>query len=205
MGRSDGDSSMTATSDEEYARRLVKMQHVWWKRALRVQAPYRWNLRRQGLGRALDVGCGVGRNLEVLAPGSVGVDHNPAAVKVATQLGHTALTVDEFLAGTGGPRDAFDGMLLAHVIEHLPRADARDLIETYLPWVRPGGRVFFICPQERGYDSDPTHVEWTTGADLVDLATSVGLVPDVPYSFPLPRWMGRVFVYNEFCLLAHKP
>lgn len=205
MGQPKGDLHLMDTSDEEYARRLVRKQHVWWKRALHVQAPYRWNLRRQGLGRTLDIGCGVGRNLEVLAPGSIGVDHNLAAITVARELGHNALTVDDFLASDEARPAAFDGLLLAHIVEHLPRADALKLLQTYLPYVRPGGRVFFVCPQERGYHSDPTHVEWTTENDLVDLAISVDLVPDTPYSFPFPRWMGRAFIYNEFCLLAHRP
>ena len=60
-------------------------QQVWWKKALNVQAPYRWNLRRQRLGRTLDVGCGIGRNLETLDPGSVGVDHNEHSVAVGAE------------------------------------------------------------------------------------------------------------------------
>ena len=71
--------------------------------------------------------------------------------------------------------------------------------------MRPGGRVFLVCPQERGYASDPTHVRFTTGDDLVDLARSCGLVPETPFSFPFPRRAGTLFVYNEFCLLAHVP
>jgi 2-polyprenyl-3-methyl-5-hydroxy-6-metoxy-1,4-benzoquinol methylase len=170
-----------------------------------VQAPYRWNLRRQRLGRTIDVGCGIGRNLETLAPGSVGVDHNAAAVEVARSRGCTALTVAEWKASDLRRPDAFDGILLAHVIEHMDAAAGVTLLEEYLPCLRPGGRVFFVCPQERGYASDPTHVRWTTGADLQDLARDVGLVPGEWYSFPFPRWAGRPFIYNEFCLSAEKP
>ena len=86
------------TSGEDYARRLQAKQQVWWKRALNVQAPYQWNLRRQQLGRTLDVGCGIGRNLETLAVGSVGVDHNAHSVAVARERGVAALTVDEWEA-----------------------------------------------------------------------------------------------------------
>ena len=35
------------------------------------------------LGRTLDVGCGIGRNLAALPPGSLGVDHNPTSIEVA--------------------------------------------------------------------------------------------------------------------------
>ncbi len=196
---------MHDTSGEDYARRLQAKQEVWWKKLLNVQAPYRWNLRRQHLGRTLDVGCGIGRNLDTLEPSSVGVDHNAASVEVARSRGVTALTVLEWETSDLRVPEAFDSILLAHVIEHMDEAAARELLSAYLPYLRPGGKVFFICPQERGYASDSTHVRWTTGDDLARLARDVGLVPGPWFSFPFPRWAGKPFVYNEFCLLATKP
>ena len=195
--------SMT-TEGEDYARRLARMQRVWWKRLLPVQAPYQWNLRRQRLGRTLDVGCGIGRNLATLGPGSVGIDHNPDAVRVARARGAVVMTPDEFLAGEQSVLGSYDAILVAHVIEHLDEEEAEELLQTYLPYLAPGGKVFFVCPQERGYASDPTHVRFTTGEDLAHLCRKVGLVPDRWFSFPFPRWAGRAFVYNEFCLLARR-
>jgi 2-polyprenyl-3-methyl-5-hydroxy-6-metoxy-1,4-benzoquinol methylase len=192
------------TSGEDYAQRLQAKQHVWWKKALNVQAPYRWNVRRQQLGRTLDVGCGIGRNLEHLDAGSVGVDHNAASIAVAREQGLTALTVEEWEASDLRRPDSFDAILLAHVIEHLDAETGEALLRDYLPYLRPGGKVFLVCPQERGYASDATHVRFTTGDDLVELARTVGLEPDPWFSFPLPRWAGKAFVYNEFCLLARK-
>ena len=196
---------MHETSDPDYAQRLVDTQGVWWKKALHVQAPYQWNLRRQGLGRCLDVGCGIGRNLETLGRGSVGVDHNAVAVEVARRRGVVALTVEEWERSELRTQESFDGILLAHVIEHMDAAVGLSLLQEYLPYLRPGGKVFLVCPQERGYDSDPTHVRWTTGDDLVELARTAGLRPDPWFSFPFPRWAGKAFVYNEFCLVATKP
>ncbi len=193
------------TAGEDYARRLQSKQHVWWKRALNVQAPYRWNLRRQRLGRTLDIGCGIGRNLETLDPGSVGVDHNEHSVALAREAGVTALTVTEWEQSALRVPESFDAILLAHVIEHMSEADAVALLNDYLPCLRPGGKVFFICPQERGYASDPTHVRFTSGDDLAGLSRAVGLHPQPWFSFPLPRWAGKPFIYNEFCLLALKP
>lgn len=196
---------MPGTEDADYARRLVMRSGARWKRLLNVQIPYRWNLRRQQLGRTLDVGCGIGRNLAHLAPGSVGVDHNEQAVEVARHAGLTAYTTAEWEASIEQRNNAFDSLLLAHVIEHLSPEDGRSLLAAYLPFLRPGGKVFFICPQERGYASDPTHESWTTGVDLEELATDVGLEPGRWRSFPLPRPAGRLFTYNEFTLLARKP
>lgn len=193
------------TADVAYAQRLSQRGGVWWKRVLNVQAPYRWNLRRQDLGRTLDVGCGLGRNLENLPAGSVGVDHNPSSIALARAAGLEALTVEEWEASELRRPGAFDSILLAHVVEHMERHQALALLQEYLPYVRPGGKVFFVCPQERGYATDPTHVQFTSGTDLESLAREAGLQPQPSFSFPLPRWTGKAFTYNEFCLLATLP
>ena len=196
---------MKDTEGPDYADRLKAREGAWWKRALDVQAPYRWNLRRQGLGRTLDVGCGIGRNLKTLPPGSVGVDHNVTSVDEARRQGLTAMTGDEFHASDQARPESFDGVLLAHVIEHMDAESGAALLEEYLPFLRSGGKVFFVCPQERGYASDPTHVRFVTGEDLEAMARAAGLVPAGWFSFPFPRFTGRAFLYNEFCLAATKP
>jgi SAM-dependent methyltransferase len=197
--------STDSTDSPDYADRLRRKQTLWWKRLLHVQAPYHWNLRRQGLGRTLDVGCGIGRNLGVLPPGSVGVDHNADSVALARSMGYDALTVEEFMDGELAVPGGFDGLLLAHVLEHMDRSQAVGLVGEYLRFVRPGGRVFLVCPQERGYASDPTHVWFATGVDLVELARTLGLEPERAFSFPFPRKAGKLFIYNEFCVTARVP
>jgi 2-polyprenyl-3-methyl-5-hydroxy-6-metoxy-1,4-benzoquinol methylase len=173
---------------------------------LDVQRPYRWNLRRHELGRTLDVGCGIGRNLLNLGPDSVGVDHNAESVAECRARGVTAYTTEEWESTPGlAVPESFDSMLLAHVIEHVQPSDWAGLVRAYLPYVRPGGKVMFICPQERGYASDSTHVHFTDGAALSALAEDVGLTVERSYSFPFPRVAGRVFMYNEFCVVARKP
>ena len=194
-----------STDTPDYAERLRSKQTLWWKRLLHVQAPYHWNLRRQNLGRTLDVGCGIGRNLGVLPPGSVGVDHNTEAVALARSMGYHAYTVQEFLDGDLAVPAAFDGLLVAHVLEHMDRGQALALLGDYLPFVRPGGRVFLVCPQERGYASDPTHVWFARDTDLVELAETLGLEVERSFSFPFPRRTGKLFIYNEFCVTARVP
>lgn len=198
------DSSDTRSS--EYADRLLNLSGARWKQVLDVQRPYRWNLRRQGLGKTLDVGCGIGRNLLHLSQDSVGVDHNAASVAECRARGLTAYTVEEWeSAPSDAVTESFDGVLLAHVIEHVPPSSWKGLVTSYLPYLRPGGTAMFICPQERGYASDSTHVHFTDGAALTELAESVGLVVERSYSFPFPRVAGRFFTYNEFCVVARKP
>jgi SAM-dependent methyltransferase len=198
-------NSFHGTEGGDYTERLQRRGEAPWKRWLNVQAPYRWNLRRHRLGVTLDIGCGIGRNLVSLRAGSIGVDHNATSVQATRERGLDALTVHEWERVRDEYREAFDGLLLAHLIEHLTPPQARELLESYLPALKPGGKALFICPQERGYASDDTHVTWTTGLDLQRLAVACGLVPGQWKSFPLPRAAGRWFTYNEFTLLARKP
>jgi len=193
------------TASDAYAQRLEGLQRVWWKRLLPVQAPYQWNLRRQRLGRTIEIGCGIGRNLATLGSGSIGIDHNELAIDIARERGFTVFTPAKWQISPQRQVAAFDALLIAHVIEHLDDRSAVDLLAEYLPYVRPGGRVFFICPQEKGYASDPTHVQFVDGEKLAHLAVAAGLIPDRWYSFPFPRWAGKYFIYNEFCLTAAKP
>lgn len=193
-----------STEAAAYTERLSKLSGIWWKRLLRPADPYLWSLRVMRLGRTLDVGCGIGRNLVVLPPGSLGVDHNADSVAHARARGLDVVTLEEF-QDRALALGSFDTLLIAHVLEHLDPHSGAHLVRSYLPYLRSGGRVLLICPQERGYASDPTHVRWFTGDDLVTLCQELGLVPHRSRSFPLPRWVGRHFVYNEFRVTAYLP
>lgn len=188
-----------------YTARLVELQTVWWKRLLPVQAPYRWNLRRLRLGFVLDLGCGIGRNLVNLGGGGVGVDYDAVSVRIARERGLEAYLAEEFTASARNAPGTFDTLLLSHVAEHMTRAEVTDLVRPYLPLVRPGGRVVFITPQERGFASDPTHVEFLDFTALGDLVGRLGLVERRAFSFPFPRALGKLFVYNEFVVIAEIP
>ncbi|GAA2548653.1 methyltransferase type 11 [Pseudonocardia hydrocarbonoxydans] len=195
----DGDTAAAA-----YTKRLKTRSGAGWKRALDVQAPYRWNLNRLLGGRpTLDVGCGIGRNLVNLPVGSVGVDHNPTSVQVCRDAGLTAFTVEEFLARKD--RERYSGMLAAHLLEHLPVGAGAEVLRGYLPFLEPGAVVVLICPQERGFASDPTHTVFMDQSALAGIVDELGLVPQRQYSFPLPRLTGRVFTYNEFVTVAVVP
>jgi 2-polyprenyl-3-methyl-5-hydroxy-6-metoxy-1,4-benzoquinol methylase len=196
------DHGRPGTDAPDYAARLQSLEQARWKRLLDVQAPYRWNIRRLDLGRTLDVGCGLGRNLAHLGGHGVGVDHNPASIAVARQRGLDAYTSDEFLAGPLARRGTFDSLLAAHVVEHMSEADAIGLLRTYLPLVRPEGKVVLITPQEKGYTTDPTHVRFCGFAEVAALCEKTGLRLVRQYSFPFPRIAGRIFPYNEFVTLA---
>jgi SAM-dependent methyltransferase len=192
------------TAGTAYTDRLVELQTVWWKRVLPVQAPYRYNMRRLPLGRALDVGCGLGRNLLHLRGRSVGIDHNADFVAHCRSLGLVAYTPEDFESSPDARIGAFDSMILAHVVEHLSKEIMDEILSRYLPYVRKSGYVHFTTPQEVGYRSDPTHIRFIDFDDLTALAARHGLEVARSYSFPFPRRFGRIFIYNEFNVLAQK-
>jgi 2-polyprenyl-3-methyl-5-hydroxy-6-metoxy-1,4-benzoquinol methylase len=193
-----------STSGHSYAQRLQRLDNSRWRRTLNVQAPYRWNIRRLDLGRTLDVGCGLGRNLAHLGGNGVGVDHNAESIAVARTRGLTAFTVEEFFESKEAQYSAFDSLLVAHVVEHMELADALHMVSGYLPFLKPGGTVCFITPQERGYRTDATHVRFVDFDKLEELAHKLDLTVQRHFSFPFPRVTGKFFPYNEFVLLAAK-
>jgi SAM-dependent methyltransferase len=191
------------TETREYTDLLAQVQGARWKRY--VPNPYQWFLRRQHLGFTLDVGSGIGRSLGYLRGHGVGVEHNPDSVRVCRERGFTAFLPEEFLASEFAVPGRFDSLLSAHVIEHLTPAEAGDLLDTYLPFVRTGGTVLLITPQERGFTTMPTHITFTDTAALGRLCTRAGLLVRRSRSFPLPRFAGRWFTYNEFVVEATVP
>jgi SAM-dependent methyltransferase len=197
-------SSPTDTREEAYTARLLGGRSVWWRRLLDVQAPYRWNLRRLRPGYALDIGCGVGRNLLHLEGHGVGIDHNSASVEVARKRGLHAFTPDEFEASSFNSPERFDSLLLAHVAEHMTKPEAVSLLRRYQPLLKAEGRVILIAPQESGFRSDPTHVEFMDFGALREVARDAGLKTIEEYSFPFPRVCGRFFRHNEFVSISEK-
>lgn len=193
------------TAGAEYAARLQRLETARWKQILDVQAPYRWNVRRLNLGRVLEIGCGIGRNLEHLSGNGIGVDHNADSIAIARDRGLSAFTVADFHASEHARTGAFDSLLLAHVIEHVGQAQGVAIVEEYLGYLRSGGKVVFICPQEKGYTTDATHVRFCGFPELRRLAELLSLRVSKQYSFPLPRMAGKVFPYNEFVVVAVKP
>jgi len=170
---------------------------------LDVQRPFRAHLRRLELGLVLEIGCGIGRNLEHLRGSSVGVDHNRRAVEIARARGLAAFIPEEFHVSHWAKACRFDALLFSHVLEHMSAAEATLLVRAYLHLLRAGGRVVVVTPQEAG--SDSTHVEYMDFDKVEAVLRETELEVERRYSFPLPRLAGAVFKYNEFVTLARKP
>ena len=178
------------TTSAAYTRRLAARSGARWKRVLDVQAPYRWNLRRLlGERRTLDVGCGIGRNLAHLPAGSVGVDHNATSVQVCRDAGLRRVHRRR-VPRAGGPARSSAGCWPRTWSSTCPRAGPPRVLAPYAPFLEPDAVVVLICPQERGFASDPTHTVFVDQAALAALAGELGLRVQRQYSFPLPRRAG---------------
>jgi 2-polyprenyl-3-methyl-5-hydroxy-6-metoxy-1,4-benzoquinol methylase len=127
------------------------------------------------------------------------VDHNVFAVEHVRRAGLPAETVDEFRLS---PDSQFDSILFAHILEHMTRPEALQIVRDYLPHLRVGGTVLVICPQERGFASDATHVWFATPESLIALMEELGLTLTRTASFPFPRGFGKTFIYNETWIRA---
>ncbi len=197
-------SEERSTRDESYTRRLETLGEAGWKQWLDVQAPYRRHVRGLGLGFVLDVGCGIGRNLVHLQNNGVGVDHNAESVAAARERGCEAFVPADFEASEYAVAERFDSLLCAHVVEHMSLDEAVQMIAGYLPYIRAGGRVVLIAPQQAGYRTDATHVEFMDLAKLARILEGAGAPQDRAYSFPFPRFVGHVFPHNEFVAIGRK-
>ncbi len=191
-----------STSGRDYAERLLRLRSTWWKNVIDVQLPYRWNIHRLGLGRTLDIGCGIGRNLHHLGDNGVGVDYNADSVAIARSRGLTAYSSEDFASSADAVPESYNTLLLAHVVEHLDRDHAVGLLRDYLKFLKQGGRVVLITPQEAGFRTDSTHVRFVDFAGAADLAAAIGFRAVRQYSFPFPRVAGRLFPYNEFITVS---
>ena len=192
------------TQDRLYTNRLLMKESPWWKKVFDVQAPYRWHLRRLKPGFTLDIGCGLGRNLINLNGNGVGIDHNPHSVEIARSRGLLAFTPLEFKESQFNKAHRFDSILMAHVAEHLLESEVVELVMSHIALLKPSGLIIIICPQDYGYRSDPTHIQFLDFTKLRAIACQAGLMPVREYSFPFPRVFGHLFKYNEFVSISRK-
>jgi SAM-dependent methyltransferase len=190
------------TKDDTYAQRLLYKESAWWKKFLDVQMPYRWNLRKLEPGFTLDIGCGLGRNLINLNGNGVGIDHNASSIQITRSRGLITYTPDEFSHSEYNKVSSFDSILMSHVAEHMTLDQTVDLIESYIHLLKPNGKLILITPQEYGFRSDPTHIQFMGFEELESILKRLKFTCYQKYSFPFPRFFGNLFKYNEFVVVG---
>jgi 2-polyprenyl-3-methyl-5-hydroxy-6-metoxy-1,4-benzoquinol methylase len=157
-------------------------------------------------GRVLDVGCGrgqLGAAVRALGWEVWGVEHSGEACETTDKRLHRLIQadlhdLDRVRADVGEAR--FDGLIFSDVLEHV--YDPRSVLENYLAFVKPGGRVFISVPNmvvwtnrlkllfgRVTYDDtgvmDRTHIRFFTFKTARQLATATGCqverVASTPY------------------------
>ena len=123
----------------------------------------------QGCDKVLDLTCGSGIFLELLAEQGIparGVERNPAVVAWVKQHGWDIVEQDvlTFLEQTTEP---YDGVFCSHFLEHLPFDQVLRCIELLAPRVTPAGTVVIVVPNPEsirmqlfGFWRDPEHVRF---------------------------------------------
>ena len=150
----------------------------------------------------LDIGCGAGRNLTALNLNSIGIDHNAILVESCKLRGLQAYSTDDFLKNGSKYIACFDSILISHVAEHMSLNDFVVLLKEYKSFLKPAGVVVVICPQELGYASDSTHINFMDFKELEKALKASGFEVLSQYSYPFPRFFGKWFTQNEFVVNA---
>jgi len=147
-----------------------------------MQAPHASHF--AGCNRVLDVGCGTGVFLDLLARQGTpaeGVERNLQSARFAQSLGLCVHTADalEFLAQHPGH---YDGLYCSHFVEHLPIDGVERLIQLCAQALQPGGVAVFTFPdpesirsQLLGFWRDPEHVRFYHPELIETLAQVHGL------------------------------
>ncbi len=192
------------TKNENYAQRLLNLQDKEWKKKLKFLNPYKYHLSFICKGQTLEVGCGIGRVLNFIPNRSVGVDHNSNSIKICKSKNLKAYTSKDFFSKYTGNNTQYDTLLFSHVLEHMTLIDAQKLLETYLPFLKKNGKLILITPQEKGYDSDSTHIHYMNKEDLKKFAENNLIKESFTYSFPFPNIASKYFIYNENVFIGIK-
>jgi len=190
------------TYGQEYAARQLRRRRNPIRRAIKYF--YLQNMLREVRGRTVDLGFGAGQLLERLPEGSLGLEVNPHLVEEARKAGLNAAlydtTAEEPLIGAL-PANAYSTLVMAHVLEHFPDADA--MVRQILRSCRTLGigRVIFVVPGAKGFRFDSTH---RTFVNLRYLETH-GLLSCEGYAVTTRRyfpgdqeWIGRYYTFHEF-------
>jgi O-antigen chain-terminating methyltransferase len=167
----------------------------------------------------LDIGCGRGEWLELLAEHGLkatGVDLNPVQIEEARAAGLDVHQGDA-IAWLGKAADASFSMITAHhLVEHLPFETVVWIAREALRVLAPGGILLFETPNPRnilvsttGFHMDPTHIRPLPAEVLSTLFDTIGFFPvESRFLHPhekLPAFLGEHRLDPELANLFFGP
>jgi SAM-dependent methyltransferase len=186
-------------------------------------------LARTDAGGVLDIGCGRGEWLKVLAAAGIeasGVDLSPVMAEHCRAQGLDVVAGDALAALADRPAESLTVVSGFHIIEHLPFAVLYRVFEEVARVLRPGGLCIFETPNPENllvgshtFYHDATHSNPLTPTATGFLAEYHGLHPveirrlhpypaaaKVPGSDPLTeRVNGHLCGPQDYALIGEKP
>ena len=165
----------------EVFRQMAEVQdrHWWFVARRRIIDAIVRSLRLPTDARLLELGCGTGANLAMLARhGQLqAMEYDADARAVASRLGHCPVDAGGLPDHLPYPPDRFDLVCLLDVLEHV--ADDAASLAAVARLLRPGGRVLLTVPAYAwlwsAHDVSHHHHRRYTRSQLVALAQASGL------------------------------
>lgn len=211
----------------EYLHEMGYTGEAWNQEVLRFYVPY-----FKPPMRVLDVGCGQGQFMELLAAAGVaveGVDIDRQMVQACLRKGLSAIESDLF-AYLAERSEKFDGIFSSNVIEHLSASDVIRFVKLAYSALRPGGILLLATPNPKSlivhlyeFWRDATHVRFyseellefllhTSGFLDIESGTNPQTIwqPDVnftqlPALWPVPESMSGNPLPWDACLQGELP
>lgn len=127
-------------------------------------------------GAVAEIGCGDGRGIELLAPGSeryVGLDKSTAVARKRTEGKFQQLElIETLMPPVPLPDNSFDVVLSFQVIEHI--MDDTLFLEELHRILKPGGKLYLTTPNIKlSLTRNPWHIREYQAAELQELAASI--------------------------------
>lgn len=169
---------------------------------------YLWSL-REGTLRVLDLGCGRGDFLDVLAASHIpcfGLDSNTEAVRQCRERGHEVVEQDAMQYLASLPDAGLAAVSAFHVVEHIEPAALLRLLDEIRRVLVPGGLVILETPNPSNlmvgassFYRDPTHLRPIPADYLSFVVADRGFVdvetkflhPSAEYELALPERSGN--------------
>ncbi|HAJ35402.1 MAG TPA: class I SAM-dependent methyltransferase [Chloroflexi bacterium] len=143
--------------------------------------------------KVLDIGCGNGANLHLLAQRGihgVGVTLSEAEAQIVLDRGYHAIVWDISQPDLPFPSESFDALIFSHVLEHLPWPE--EVLRRYATLLKPGGNAYIALPNVMQFMQrwqfirgrfrytetglmDRTHLRFFDSATARQLAQNAGL------------------------------
>lgn len=137
-----------------------------------------------GCRRVVDLGCGRGELVQLLAEGGVdsyGVEMNPDFVDLVAERGLEVVRQDLLRHLQGLSAGEVDGIVVSHVVEHLPPRVVSRLVETAWEKLPEGGLLVIETPNPESlvagsinFHRDPTHLRPVHPDTLAFICESAG-------------------------------